>query len=185
MTLKTISPREAKTLVDEGALLIDVREPNEFAAEHIHGAITHPLSRLRSEKPVTPADGQVIFMCQSGARTGGNAGALASCTSCEGYILEGGLSAWKQAGLPVEGAMRQPISIIRQVLITAGTLIVLGFLLGLFVAPLWHVLSAAVGAGLAFAGVTDICPMARLLSKMPWNRVAPQAGTPAGSGSPA
>lgn len=60
----------------------------------------------------------------------------------------------------------------RQVQITAGSLVLTGVLLGLFVAPGFFGLSAFVGAGLIFAGVTGWCGMANLLRVMPWNRRA-------------
>ena len=60
----------------------------------------------------------------------------------------------------------------RQVQIAAGTLILIGALLGTFVAPAWFGLSAFVGAGLLFAGISGFCGMARLLMLAPWNRRA-------------
>jgi hypothetical protein len=112
----------------------------------------------------------VIFHCRSGARTAANAQRLAAATDCQAYLLEGGIDAWKKAGLPVAIDRRQPIEIMRQVQITAGSLVVLGVVLGLLAAPAFLALSAFVGAGLVFAGVTGWCGMARLLALMPWNR---------------
>ncbi len=54
--------------------------------------------------------------------------------------------------------------------IVAGSLVVLGTLLGVTVAPGFYALSAFVGAGLVFAGVTGFCGMERILALMPWNR---------------
>ena len=71
--------------------------------------------------------------------------------SCEAYIVEGGLDAWRKAGLPVVSDRRQPLELQRQVQIGAGTL-------------------AFVGAGLITAGVTGFCGMARILVRAPWNR---------------
>jgi len=65
---------------------------------------------------------------------------------------------------------RQPLEIMRQVQIVAGGLVLLGVALGVWVAPAFLGLSAVVGAGLAFAGVSGWCGMARLLALMPWNR---------------
>jgi rhodanese-related sulfurtransferase len=100
MTLKHIGAMEAKRLVDAGAILVDIRENPEYAAENIPGAENWPLSRLGLSR--TANDHPVIvFHCKSGARTRMNARALANCTVAEAYILDGGIEAWKAAGLPV------------------------------------------------------------------------------------
>ncbi len=101
MTLKHIGAAEAKKLIDKGAVLVDVREYSEYAAENIPGAENRPLSRIGS----TPHDNDhavIVFHCKSGARTRMNARALAGCTKAEAYILDGGIEAWKAAGLPVK-----------------------------------------------------------------------------------
>ena len=85
--------------------------------------------------------------------------------------LEGGIPAWQQAGLPVQKLKNAPLPLMRQVQITAGSLVLLGLILGTWVAPGWIALSWFVGAGLVFAGVSGFCGMARLLAVMPWNRV--------------
>ena len=167
MTLKTIDPMEAKRLIDGGALLVDVREPDEHRRERVPGARNLPLSRLAPIKSGAPA---VIFHCRSGARTAANAGRLAGAADCQAYILEGGIDAWKKAGLPVAIDARQPIEIMRQVQITAGGLVLLGVALGTWVSPGFYGISAFVGAGLMFAGISGWCGMARLLGVMPWNR---------------
>ena len=67
---------------------------------------------------------------------------------------------------------RQRLEIMRQVQMAAGSLVLVGVLLGWLVAPAFFVLAAFVGAGLAFAGATGWCGMANLLRLMPWNRHA-------------
>ena len=172
--LKTISAARAAELVREGAVLIDIREADEHARERIPGARHHALSRLDAESPARPGDDVLVFHCRSGARTKGNAARLSAASkTCETYILEGGLDAWKKAGLPVTLDRSQPIDIIRQVQIAAGSLVLLGVVLGAFVAPGFYALSGFVGAGLVFAGTTGFCGMAHLLVLMPWNRRTP------------
>ena len=100
MSLKHISAKDARKLVDDGALLIDIREQNEYAAENIPGARNHPLSRMGA--PLNDAPPVIVFHCKSGARTRMNERALANCTDAEAYILDGGIEAWKAAGLPVK-----------------------------------------------------------------------------------
>jgi rhodanese-related sulfurtransferase len=171
-TLTTISPQRAAQLMQEGAILVDVREADEHARERIPGARHSALSRLDADNPARPGDEILIFHCRSGARTLANAPRLAAASDCEAYVLEGGIDAWKKAGLPTAVDRRQPIELMRQVQIAAGSLVLIGVVLGYAVTPLFYALSGFVGAGLLFAGVSGFCGMARLLALMPWNRSA-------------
>ncbi len=168
MSLPTISPATARDMMDRGARLIDIRGADEFARSHAQGAESHPLDTLG---PVT-GEAPVVFLCRSGMRTSTNSARLASLREGEAYCLEGGLDAWRKAGLPVEEDRKAPLEIMRQVQIAAGLLVLTGVILGFAVAPGWFGLSAFVGAGLTFAGVTGWCGMASLLALMPWNRSA-------------
>ena len=172
--LHTITPEDAARLLREGgATLVDVREADEHARERIPGARNLPLSRLEDAELAVQQGKPVLFHCRSGARTLGHADSLAAKAGpCEAYVVEGGLEAWKRAGLPVAVDRRQPIELMRQVQIAAGSMVVLGVLLGAFVAPGFYLLSGFVGAGLVFAGVTGTCGLARVLRMMPWNRRA-------------
>jgi rhodanese-related sulfurtransferase len=85
-------------------------------------------------------------------------------------ILEGGTAAWIQQGLPVVRTTKTRWSLERQVRLGAGLLVLLGVVLALTVNPYWLALTAFVGAGLTFAGLTDLCAMAEILGRMPWNR---------------
>ncbi|HEU4704207.1 MAG TPA: rhodanese family protein, partial [Sphingomicrobium sp.] len=86
------------------------------------------------------------------------------------YIVEGGIEGWRRSGLPVETVRGAPIEMQRQVMIAAGTLVLLGALMAMLVAPGWIWLTLFVGAGLTFAGVSGFCGMAHVLGMMPWNR---------------
>lgn len=168
MTTKTISPAEAQRLIDSGASLIDIRSPEEHGRERIAGALNVPLDALSPSS--TPGD-VLIFHCRSGMRTGQAAARLAeSAAGRECYIVEGGINAWGNAGLPVEKVSGAPLEMHRQVMIAAGLMVLAGTLLSLLVAPALIWLAAFVGAGLIFAGATGFCGMARLLALMPWNR---------------
>jgi hypothetical protein len=90
-------------------------------------------------------------------------------------VLEGGTSAWIDAGLPTVSSTKTRWSLERQVRLAAGILVVAGTGLSLFASPNWIYLAGLVGAGLTFAGLTDICPMGILFSRMPWNKVRPLA----------
>jgi rhodanese-related sulfurtransferase len=115
----------------------------------------------------------VIFHCQSGKRTADNAMQLRTCGIPELNVLEGGLTGWKSAGLATRVDRTQPIEIQRQVQIAAGSLVLAGLALAYLVSPWFLALSAFVGTGLVFAGVSGWCGMAKVLGVMPWNRVAP------------
>lgn len=175
MSLKTVSPTDAKRMLDEGAVLVDIRDGDEHAREHIPGARHLPLTSVSTGRPELANARAIIYHCRSGARTAGNAEALASAAQCDAYLLEGGLEAWRQAGLPVDVDRRQPLPLMRQVQIGAGSLALLGVVLGYFVSPWLFLLSAFVGAGLLLAGLTGWCGMAKLLQKMPWNTKATAA----------
>lgn len=172
MSLRSITPAEAKRLIDSGAVLVDIREPDEHAREHIVGAKSQPVSSLSPAGCDVGDVSQVIFHCRSGMRTAANAGRLSQAVSCEAFLLEGGLDAWKQAGLPVIADRSQPLELMRQVQLAAGSAVVLGVALGAMVSPRFYALSAFVGAGLVFAGATGFCGLATLLRYMPWNRRA-------------
>lgn len=172
MSLSTIKPAEARRLLNSGALLIDIREADEYARENIPGARHLPLSSL-DEAHIAVRHGQpVIFHCKSGARTKANAPRLAAKlgATCEAFIVEGGLEAWRKAGLPVVSDWSQPLELQRQVQIGAGSLALVGTLLGVFASPWFFVVPIFVGAGLLTAGVTGFCGMARILMRAPWNR---------------
>lgn len=167
-TPRTISPAVARDLLGQGARLVDIRGADEFARVRAPGAENRPLDRIGRIE----CDDPIIFMCRSGMRTSANAATLGGCHPGEAYLLEGGLDAWRKAGLAVEEDRRQPLEIMRQVQIIAGLLVLSGIVLGLVVAPGWFALAAFVGAGLTLAGVSGWCGMARLLAVMPWNRTA-------------
>lgn len=170
MTVKALSPADARLAIERGARLIDIRAADEHARERIPGATSLPLDRIaglpRDDRPV-------VFHCRSGMRTTANATRLANAAGdAPAYLLDGGIDAWRNAGLPIVADRSQPMEIMRQVQITAGALVLTGVLLGLFVAPGFFGVSAFVGAGLMFAGTTGWCGMANLLRLMPWNRRA-------------
>jgi rhodanese-related sulfurtransferase len=153
------------------SLFIDVRTPPEFEESHIEGAVLHPLSALNGDRIKELASGKdcCILVCRSGSRARQAAEKLQSAEIPTLSVLTGGLSAWEGAGLPLTKGEKS-ISLERQVRIAAGSLVVIGLLLGYLISPLWLGLSAFVGAGLIFSGVTDTCGMALLLARMPWNK---------------
>ena len=171
--LHKLAPREVQARLAAGrAVLVDIREPDEFARAHVAGARSQPLSALEQAHLDVAPETDVIFTCRTGMRTAGACDRLAARVTGDAFVLDGGLDAWAGAGLPVERDRKAPLEINRQVQIAAGLLILVGVALGFTVAPAWFGLSAFVGAGLAFAGLSGTCAMARLLMLAPWNRRA-------------
>ncbi len=168
--LPMITPENAVQMLRDGkARLVDIREPDELASCRIPQAEAAPLSVL-PWLPVAPANEEqgIIFTCHSSRRTTANSALLESKAQGPAWQLEGGVQNWIQQGMPVEMG-KQTISIMRQVQIAAGSLVLAG-LAGSLVQPVMLWLSAFVGLGLVFAGVTGTCALGSLLSFMPWNR---------------
>ena len=171
VTLHKLSPAAAYERLEAGrAVLVDIREADEFARIHIKGAQLQPLSQWEQARQTIDSGADVIFTCRSGTRTGGACNRLAARIAGGAFVLDGGINAWQRAGLPVETDTGAPLEIMRQVQIAAGSLVLLGVLLGSAVDPIWFGLAAFVGAGLTLAGATGFCGMARLLLLMPWNQ---------------
>ena len=168
-----IVPAEASAVVGNGrGTLVDVRTPSEFGEVHAQGARLVPLDvldRQAVEAACGTNAGPVYLLCASGIRATKAAEELRKSGLDEVVVVEGGTNAWVAAGLPVIRG-RKTISIERQVRISAGSLVLTGTSLGWFVHPAFFILAAFVGAGLVFAGVTDLCGMAILLAQAPWNR---------------
>ena len=174
----SISPTEAKALLDSGkALLFDIREADEYAREHIPGARLMPLSTFDPADFPQQHDKIGLFHCASGNRTQQAAEQILATGFAKVCHIDGGITAWKKAGLPVSLNRKAPIAIQRQVQLAAGGLMLLSAVLAVLISPWFIALGGFVGAGLMFAGATGTCGMASLLALMPWNRLpAPQVG---------
>lgn len=174
-TCNTVSPKSLfdQTQRGEGVQLIDVRTPVEYREVHVPFAKNYPLDQLDPAKvsmlrkdPSQP----LYVICRSGSRAGKAIEKLESAGLQNLVNVEGGTMAWDGAGLPVNRG-KKAVSLERQVRIAAGALAFTGAVLGYFVHPNWIGLSAFVGAGLMFAGITDTCAMGMLIARMPWNQM--------------
>lgn len=164
-----ISPQEAQRLVEEnGAVLIDVREPDEFGNVRIPGSHLQPLSVLELLPSDRDLDKPAVYFCRTGRRTAKAMDSLERRGHAATYIVDGGLTAWQAAGLPV-AQVDGPPPIMRQVHMAAGGLVLLFSLLAL-IRPGFSLLAALVGGGLVYSGLSGKCGMAMLLTHMPWNR---------------
>ncbi|NKB18809.1 MAG: rhodanese-like domain-containing protein [Pseudanabaena sp. CRU_2_10] len=169
--LQEVNAEALKQWLDKDSVtLVDVREPSEYADEHIPGAILFPLSRFDPANIPSNPNKTLVLYCRSGKRSGQAAQKLLAAGFDEVIHLRCGLSDWKEKGLPLKIDKNAPISLIRQVQIVAGSLVAIGTLLGAFVSPSFLILSGFVGAGLMFSGITDTCALGMMLAKMPWNQ---------------
>jgi rhodanese-related sulfurtransferase len=175
MTVATISPSKLSELHKSGQSLelIDVRTPAEFREVHVEFARNVPLDQLDPPGLLKARNGSagdpLYVVCLSGGRSKQACDKLAGAGFANVVNVEGGTKACIEAGLPLVRG-KKAISLERQVRIAAGSLVLLGVGLGWFVHPYLFGLSAFVGAGLVFAGITDTCGMGMLLARMPWNQ---------------
>ena len=160
-----------KAQIDRGDVcLVDVREPGEYAGAHIPGAHLASLSKFDPKRlPQVPGQKLVLY-CQSGNRSAQAGRQLLDAGWSTVSHLQGGLLAWQEAGYDTEQSAHAPIDLQRQVQVTAGSLVLLGTLLGAFVSPWFLLLSGFIGVGFMVAGITGTCGMAMMLAKLPYNQ---------------
>jgi len=178
MEVRSVSPQQVVELRQQAAPLdiLDVRTPAEYAAVHVEGSRSVPLDRLYPPAEAAArngtADAPIYLLCRSGGRAARAWSQFHGAGFENVFTIDGGIDAWQKAGLPVVRGPKQVMSLERQVRVAAGSLVLLGVVLGWSIHPALYGLSAFIGAGLIFAGVTDWCGMGIALSKMPWNRPA-------------
>ena len=150
--------------------LLDVRTPAEFATAHIPGSYNVPLDLLREhgQELRDHLEEDVVLICRSGARSSQAETLLSAVGLPNVHVLTGGVTAWESAGAPLtRGAATWELE--RQVRLVAGGIVLVGVLAST-IAPRAKWISAAIGAGLSGAAVTNSCAMGMLLSKLPSNR---------------
>jgi rhodanese-related sulfurtransferase len=169
--MKTMTIEDLQARLDRGDRfqMIDVRSPTEFAAGHVPCAVNLPMDQVEGRLDDLHHQDPVLLICQSGQRARLTRELLQPHVN-ELIVLEGGTAAWDRAGLPLVRSTPTRWSLERQVRLAAGVITATGALLALKVHPLWAVVPLATGSGLTFAGATNICGMANLLARMPWNR---------------
>ena len=95
---------EAKQMLGDGARVIDVRNPDEYAKGHVPGAPLIPVNSVFARREELPKEGKIIFVCAVGSRSAlaCEMAAAAGIPADRLYNLEGGTEAWIKAGEPVE-----------------------------------------------------------------------------------
>jgi rhodanese-related sulfurtransferase len=154
--------------------LIDVRTPVEHREMHIAGSVLMPLDLLdpAAVRAASAGTDNCVLICLGGKRAE-QAYRKLQAAGCENLsVLEGGVTAWESAGLPLERSARKCLPLMRQVQLTVGVLALTGSILALTVHKNFALIPAFLGAGLTLAGSTGWCGLAILLSRMPWNKSA-------------
>jgi rhodanese-related sulfurtransferase len=148
--------------------MIDVRTVSEYASGHIPCAVNIPMDQFEARRKDLRLEDGVVLVCKAGGRAQMVADWLGSNPHVR--VLEGGTEAWICQGLEVVESAKTRWSLERQVRLGAGVLVLTGTVLEILGVhgAIW--LAMFVGAGLTFAGATDICMMGILLTKMPWNQ---------------
>jgi len=170
---KTITIQELKKVLEKNnnnSIVIDVRSKKEYDAVNINESINIPLDQIEKHKKELEKYDTVYIHCQSGNRSQKACQYLSDLKNTNVVNILGGIQEWQSKGLPVVKSKNIHFSIIQQVHIIAGSLILLGVILSKFLNPNLIYLSGVIGAGLLFAGLTGWCGMAKILSKMPWNK---------------
>ncbi|MDP7028613.1 MAG: rhodanese-like domain-containing protein [Phycisphaerales bacterium] len=181
--VQAVSVEELKQWIDDGdAVLVDVREPDEFGAGHIPSARLLPLGVIESESVPDEFGLKTVLYCRSGNRSGMAAEKLAAERGGEVMHLAGGISAWSGSGLPVTEGRGPGVSIQRQVHMVIGASVLAATILSVLVWPWTLLIAAFFGAGLLLAGLTGTCGLATVLKHMPWNRVKPTTAGRASAG---
>ena len=174
--MREIGVSQLSTVGKQGgaAQLVDVRSAGEFAAGHVPGSMNIPLEEIERRLGDLNAEQPLVLICKGGTRAGIAAEFLKD-KRVNLAVLQGGTEAWVKAGLPLVVSAKSRWAPERQVRLAAGLLLLSSAVLSLTVYPPMVYLAGFVGLGLTGAGLTDFCPMALLLAKMPWNRASKTA----------
>lgn len=176
MSHTNIQPSDLMDKKADSTCIVDVRTGAEVKSVYLAGCLHIPLHELTAERlnreiETAQKDPETIYLlCQSGQRSELAANQLKGKIAGKLVIVDDGINGMKQVNIPLQTSAQQTVSLERQVRITAGILVVLGTILGALVNPIYYGLSAFVGAGLTFAGITNTCGMGMLIARMPWNR---------------
>jgi rhodanese-related sulfurtransferase len=116
--IPTISPRDAAAAVAgdgpsagdaaKRPLIVDVREPEEFASERIEGSVLMPMSQFVARHAELPRDRPLVMQCHSGSRSASATMYLVQRGWTNVRNLDGGIAAWMRDGLPVRTGAPQP-----------------------------------------------------------------------------
>jgi rhodanese-related sulfurtransferase len=170
LTLLNDEALQAQAADLQKMIIIDIRSPSEYAREHIPGSQNIPTDKLSQADTSQWENASLMFYCKSGNRTQQSKTIIDNIPCIQKLALSGGIEQWKRCGQPTETHTNAPLELMRQVQIIAGSLIILGVILGFIFSSYFILLSLFVGIGLLFAGATGFCGMANLLMLLPYNK---------------
>jgi len=183
MEIKKIKPQDINR---ENGIILDVRTEMECAEKRLCCDHMHvPLDRLdarefMAQTKLTP-ESNLYILCRSGQRASQAAEKFIAAGLTNVQVIEGGILGCEACGEKLQGRLIQEgqsggpkmhISLERQVRIAAGLFVLIGTILGFYLSAAFLLVPVFVGAGLIFAGVTDRCGLALVLTKAPWNKIS-------------
>lgn len=182
MNIQDNQPIDLPHYLASDSVIIDVRTPMEhqekrLACPHIHIPLDQ-LDAIHLAYDEVLKDKRIYLLCRSGKRAQQAAEKLRAVGCKNIHVVAGGIEACAEKNHPLEGLafnrktdglIKRPISLERQVRITAGLFIMSGVLLAYLFNTAFVLLPFLVGCGLVFAGLTDRCGLALVLTKAPWN----------------
>jgi rhodanese-related sulfurtransferase len=161
-----ISAEKSNSSID----FINVCTTAEYKEKHISGVRSVPLDTLATRLSEFKGKKTIYVHCRSGNRSSKAIETLHKLgVKADLVNVEGGLMAWEEAKYPTN-SLTNRLPLMRQVFLAAGSLVLVGTVLGIFLGPLFLVIPLFVGGGLVVSGSTGWCGMAMLLSRMPWNK---------------
>jgi len=168
---KSIDASDAKSQLNQDAVLVDVREPAEFNNKHIKGAKLHPLGTIDAATVSQYSDKTVYVYCQKGMRGQKACEKILQANPNANLVnITGGIEACELAGFDINKGTSSVIPLDRQVQMTIGGSVLLFCLLSVFVTSNFVWGAAFFGAGLLFAGISGFCGLARVMALAPWNK---------------
>ena len=172
MNINNISVDNLRSEKPTETLVIDVRQPNAYNAEHIIGAINISLSKIDIDKinQLKKNKNKIILYCQSGRRSLEAYKKIINTYHPNLYNLEGGINLWKEKSYPTN-FMKKLLPLERQTQIAMGSLLLTGIILSIFINPYWLLLSSIISLGLINAGITGWCGLGIFIANMPWNKI--------------
>lgn len=177
MSVKNIDSKTLNQwLKNNEAIVVDVREPAEHAAEKISESNLLPLSSVNKQSLPKSNNKKIVLHCRSGGRSlSAYKKLIQEDPQLEIYNLEGGISAWSIAGFNVETSDKFFLPLDRQVQLVIGLGVLLSSILGYVVDQKFFLICGFFGAGLTFAGLSGYCGLAIFMAKMPWNKASKNA----------
>ncbi len=168
--VKHISYEELKNLLKQDTILIDIREPSEHKSSHIPGSINIPKDIFTQSLLNNLSNDNIVIYCKSGNRCSMLLQNLQLNDKQQVYHLTGGTNALPNDALS-NSSSKKVLPLMQQVQVAIGILIIASYLLAFFVNYNFIYVPAILACGLIFAGLSGFCGLAKLLSKMPWNKI--------------